>query len=333
MAYDELFGKVKGGKKSRDLNIDLSSGKVKEAHRASQKLPQAILKISSYSRGGDRALAHGLYISRNGNEELEDPQGNILKNPKELKARLAEWEGDFDKRKNSRDTVNIILSAPKGSDPGQVENAVREFAKKNFEKNNDYLFAIHTDTDHPHGHLMVKMRGHDGEKLNLGKKELRDMRQSFSEILRENGVEVDATPRLARGNGQRGKSIAIKKMEERKVSPYIKIDGEKVDIQKAAYKDVIKDKNRGEKQSEKPWAKAARAKTEKYKEEYKEIGEALIAASKVSPEHSKGFLKMGTDILTHANSIPVPKSKREVIEDQLTKVASNNKSKDNDISR
>lgn len=83
MAYDDLFGKVKGGgQKAKDLKLDLSSGKVKEAHRASQRLPQAILKVSSYSRGAERAAAHGLYIGRNGKEELEDPQGNILKTTK-----------------------------------------------------------------------------------------------------------------------------------------------------------------------------------------------------------------------------------------------------------
>lgn len=328
MVFDDLFDeKKRGGQKAKDLNVSLGKSRIKEAYRASQKLPQAVLKVSSYGKGLQKVTAHGLYISRNGNEDLEDPEGNVLKNPKELKRRLGEWEADFDKRKNGRDTVHIILSAPKGSEPGKVENSVREFARKRFSENNDYLFAIHTDTAHPHGHLMVKMRGFDGKKLNLGKAELLQMRQSFAEALRENGIAVDATPRLSRGVGQKGKSMAVKKMTERGISPYFKSDdGQRTDIRAATVKEIIRDKIEGKKQSDKPWAKAAKARTALARSEYAEIGSALMKAGEKSNDTE--FRVIGRAILKHSRDIPEPLSKREVIEKQMERAIAKPEQKD-----
>lgn len=327
MSLEKLFEDIKGkGGKARDLSID--PVKFREAARASQRLPQAVMKISSYSKGKDKAMAHSLYIGRNGKEELEDPTGATLKTAKEIKERLAEWSTDFDTRKNSRDTVNIVLSSPQGTDPGKVENSVRQFAKKHFAENHDYLFAIHTDTKNPHGHLMVKMRGHDGQKLDLGKKELLALRKSYAEVLRQNGVEVDTSPRLARGVGQKAKKLPHKKMEEKGISPYKVINGEKVDIKKSMVKAVVSDLSEGKKQSDKPWAVAAKKKTAEVKSDYQQIAQVITEVGKSNK--NKDLESLGKQIGDYAKSIPEPQTKAETVE---AKIQQHQKSSSKDIER
>jgi len=215
---------------------ELSKGNIKAAYRATLNLPQAVVKVTSYSSGKKTASAHVNYISRNGELELEDPQGNLLINTVETQDRVNDWSDDFDKNRNygnrkksngeiitrkTRDTLNIVLSAPKGSDPEKVRKSVREFAQKEFGETNDYLFAIHTDTDYPHGHLSVKMRGYMGEKLDPRKNDLQRYRSTFAERLRDNGIQVDATSRVFRGERKKiykqiSKHIFKKKVLEKK---------------------------------------------------------------------------------------------------------------------
>jgi len=149
--------------KTRDIN--LSKHRIKEIYHNAKGTQQAVVKVSSYSKSRGRLSAHFDYISRNNDIELEDPTGNTLVDCSEVKDILDHWYADADKRKNSRMSANIILSAPKGSDRKSVHEAVRDFAAVRFSENHDYLFAKHNDTKNPHNHLVVKLRGYDGVKL------------------------------------------------------------------------------------------------------------------------------------------------------------------------
>lgn len=309
MADDNIFDKVRVDKrKARDVDLQLSGSSLKSAYRESQNLPQAVLKVSSYSSGTGRAGAHLSYIARNGDLSIEDPQGNTIQDPEELKERIEEWSTDFDTRKNSRDTVNIILSAPEGAELGAVEESVRGFAKKTFGETNDYLFAIHNDTDHPHGHLMVKMRGYDGEKLNPGRKDMKDWRASFAESLRENGIMVDSSSRSDRGVGQKGTRQNIYHIKDREQST----------VEKEAVKQVIKDSQKNIKQKNKPWAKAAKKKTQLHKDELNLVADKASEAAIKSD--NKVLEKMANDIRTYAAKIPEPKTRAEIYQDKLQPV-------------
>ena len=306
MADDNIFDHIKVDKrKAKDIQLGRSKSALKDAYRASQDLPQAVLKVSSYSHGQSRAGAHLDYIGRKGDLHVEDPQGNRLEDPEEFNERMNEWALDFDTRKDSRDTVNIILSAPEKSELGAVENSVRDFAKKTFGNSNDYLFAIHNDTEHPHGHLMVKMRGYDGEKLNPGRKDLRDWRTAFSESLREHGVEVDASTRLERGVGKKSTRQNINHLKDRQVPR----------VDKEAVKQVIRDTQNRKSQKDKPWAKAAKRKTQQQKNKLNLIADQANEAATKSK--NPALSKMAQAIKQHANNIPEPKTRAEEIQDQL----------------
>ena len=296
MAEDRsIFDDIRVDKRSgKDVRLDLIS-----AYRQTKNLPQAVLKVSSYSHGTSRVKAHASYISRKGKLEVEDPQGDKLLGLEDVNQRIEQWEYDFDTRKNSRDTVNIVLSAPKGSDVEAVKKSVRQFAKNEFGEINDYLFAIHNDTDHPHGHLIVKMRGYDGEKLNPGKKDLKAWRESFAESLRENGIEVDATPRHARGVGKRGRKQSIRHIEERQE---IKVDRE-------AVVEFIKENKKGVDQSKKPWAVSAKKNTEQHKQTLNKVAEQ---AGNIAEQSQNDNLRiMSKKIKQHAAAIPEPKTRAE----------------------
>jgi len=302
----DIFDRVRVDKRpGRD--IQLGSSSVKSAYRATQKLPQAVLKVKSYTSGSVRTNTLLTYISKEGEADVEDPQGNLLKDPEELKERIEEWAHDFDKnRKKSRDSVHLILSAPKGSELGAVERSVREFAQNEFGKTNDYLFAIHSDTDHPHGHLMVKMRGYDGEKMNPGRKDLREWRESFAQSLRENGVEVEASSRSSRGVGRKGSSQSVHHIRQR---------GERPTVDQEAAKDAIIDFNQKKDARDKPWSKAAKEKTKEHREELKKIA---IAAKKAANESGNISLNViANTIYKHAEKIPEPKTRAEEYQEKL----------------
>lgn len=298
-----------------ELKVDKRKGKavklgqskdLKSAYRTTQNLPQAVLKVSSYGSGAGRVASHIEYISRDGNLDVEDPQGNLIRDQEERNQRLEEWSTDYDTRAKSRDTVNIVLSAPKGSELGAVESSVRSFARKNFGETNDYLFAIHNDTDHPHGHLVVKMRGYDGVKMNPGKSELREWRESFAESLIENGIEVEASSRLSRGVGRKGYKQEIIHMRERGVIP---------EVDRQFIKETQNDVNSNIDAKDKPWSKAAKAKTQEHKDELINIAIAAKKAAELSGNINLEI--MSRTIYNYAEKIPEPKTRAEELQEKI----------------
>jgi hypothetical protein len=63
--------------------------------------------------------------------------------------------------------------------------------------------ALHTRQEHPHVHLVVKAEGTDGRRLHIDKAMLREWRQDFARMMREQGIAANATPRSVRGQTKR----------------------------------------------------------------------------------------------------------------------------------
>lgn len=82
--------------------------------------------------------------------------------------------------------------------------------------------VLHTDQRHPHVHLVVKAESEQGQRLHIDKAMLRTWREDFAQLMREQGIAANATPRVARGRNKgkvldgiyrahlRGKSTAIR---------------------------------------------------------------------------------------------------------------------------
>ena len=157
------------------------------------------------------------YISRNGKVDVEDQYGSVFQGADDVGSLWESWDQEISQgnreKSNRRDTVKIILSMPPGTDPGALREAVRAFAAAEFE-NHAYLFAMHTDEQHPHVHLTVQMRGFTGERLNPRKADLQRWRETFAECLLDQGIDCVATPRTE-GNRARSQKQSRRHQEVR----------------------------------------------------------------------------------------------------------------------
>src|SRR5947207_8592278 len=104
---------------------------------------------------------------------------------------------------------NVTLSMPAPTPPAAVLAAAKAFAREKFGAKHRYAMALHTHQRHPHVHLVVKAEGIDGRRLHIDKAMLREWRQDFARIMREQGIAANATPRSVRGQTKRAAKDAV----------------------------------------------------------------------------------------------------------------------------
>ena len=63
--------------------------------------------------------------------------------------------------------------------------------------------VLHTDQKHPHVHLVVKAENELGRRLHIDKQRLRDWREDFARLMREQGIAANATSRAVRGENMK----------------------------------------------------------------------------------------------------------------------------------
>ena len=192
---DTLLGleKAKKGRKPRRWG-----GSLPQRIRASKKLPQAVFKISSYSHSAGAVWDRVNYVARDGELEVEAQDGEAM-DQAELEAMVDKWEGEAGHRKRGVLAMSAIVSFPSGVDREKATEASRQFFGEAFGRNHDYVFAPHDDAKQFHVHVVVQARGHDGTQLRITKEDLQDLRMLLAEKAREQGIELDASPRWARG--------------------------------------------------------------------------------------------------------------------------------------
>ena len=217
-------GKVKSKKNS---SKDLKAGAVRKHKKRAAGIAagsaEVMVKISSYGKGGGHVKAHLMYISRHSNADaekiaLENDKGQLFDTVDDVKELYEHWSAEIDANKragkdNQRDTMHMVLSMPGKADPLAMRRAVRDFAADNFGANHEYVFALHTDTDNDHCHLVVKCRGFDGKQLRTTPEKLQQWRESFAERLRERGIDAEATPRQVRGVVRRAEKQVFRHMD------------------------------------------------------------------------------------------------------------------------
>ncbi|WP_051532300.1 relaxase/mobilization nuclease domain-containing protein [Brackiella oedipodis] len=192
---------------------------------AAKKSPEVMVKIgrrkSANSKGVKGVASHIDYISRNGKIELEDNHGLKISG-KEVKAIASNWTkaGMIHTQSTKREALNLVLSMPAQVDPEKVRDAARDFAQTLF-KGHEYVFALHTDTDHPHVHIAVTMQNERGERLNPRKNDLYQWRLLFAEKMRDQGVECAATKRVHRAQFTKSEKSELWHLKNRQSHSYI----------------------------------------------------------------------------------------------------------------
>ena len=194
--------------------------------RTARRAPEVVVRITGRQHGGGHVLANFSYISRLGhgpdNElALYTSDGDVIRDGREMQILAQdwhEWEMGDDARRKGATSLSMILSMPSGTDAERLREAALDFAREEF-ANRSWVASLHVDRDHPHVHLTVARRDHDGRRFHPNRDDLFRYRQRFAAKLRDRGIEANATPAKARGLDPKHEPIAARKVRERGETP------------------------------------------------------------------------------------------------------------------
>lgn len=169
-----------------------------------RRAPQVMVKVTGGGRCMRAIAAHLRYISKNGRLDIEDDRGESIVGASAVRDLVADWRfsggliAEDHGPGGRRETFNIMLSMPRGTDPLAVLRAAREFARIEL-TGHKYALVLHDHQANPHVHISVRAEGRRGQRLNPRKADLHRWRALFAEKLRELGVDAEATRRPTRG--------------------------------------------------------------------------------------------------------------------------------------
>ncbi|MGC1387872.1 MAG: relaxase/mobilization nuclease domain-containing protein [Steroidobacteraceae bacterium] len=187
-----------------------SRAQVGQISRTVRRTPEVMVKVTGGGTGRGAVAAHFAYISRRGGLEIETDEGERIKRPDEHKRLLDDWHleltaGQYRRQRGGgpapRTTKlvhHIVLSMPAPTPAEKVLAAARKFAREKFSQHR-YAMVLHTDQKHPHVHLVVKAENELGRRLHINKQLLRDWREDFAQLMRDQGIAANATRRAIRG--------------------------------------------------------------------------------------------------------------------------------------
>ncbi len=293
--------------KGRGLGVRLP---LAERLRVARGIPQAVVKVVSFPRCKTRLRELMEYISRDGALPLETESGDLVTTLEGQKELAELWARSFDRRKRSREAVHIVFSMPRGSDPEALRKAVRTVVTRHF-AGHRAVFGIHEDRKHPHAHAVIHMRG-PKKKLELRKSDLHRLREVYAEAAREEGVMLAASPRAARGVGQKGVRQAVHHLRAKGVVPK---------VQKEAAREFMEETKRGV-LAEKPWEQAMRHRHDLEKQAYLEEAQRLRTASTQANARDQQSMREAAKVLElYARTMPTPKTRRMSWIDKIRKAA------------
>ena len=240
--YSEpLFDLLSYARRGPGRRDHLSPGEIQHVARTVRRTPEVMVKVLPKSA---RTLAvvqkHLGYIGRRGEVDLETDDGEKLRGTRVAKDIVEEWDLDLDEyrrkcdltatrgREPARLVHKVIFSMPAGTPPEKVLTAVKNFAREEFALKHRYAMALHTDTDRPHVHVVIKAVSELGQRLHIRKATLREWRSEFARHLRELGIAANATPRYVRGETGLRKRDGIYRASLRGESTYMREQAEAV---------------------------------------------------------------------------------------------------------
>jgi hypothetical protein len=188
-----------------------SVAQLEQISRTVRRAPEVMVKVTGGGRSTGAVAAHFAYISGKGRIGIGTDDGHEIDKAGQ-KDLLKSWHLDLTagQYRTSNDgspparrvklVHNIVLSMPSPTPAAKVQRAAAAFARENFGAKHPYAMALHTHQEHPHVHLVVKAEGWDGRRLHIDKAMLRNWRAQFAQLMRDQGVAANATPRAVRGH-------------------------------------------------------------------------------------------------------------------------------------
>jgi hypothetical protein len=223
----DVFG---GGRAGPRGSNGFSAAQIEQIRRTVSRAPEVMVKVTPGGKSLGAVAAHLSYISQHGELDIETDEGERVSNEGE-KTLLKDWHleltaGQYREPRGQEKAARgvklvhkIVLSMPAPTPPEKVLAAAKNFAREKFGVKHRYAMALHTHQQHPHVHLVVKAEGEDGRRLHIDKAQLREWRQDFARMMRDQGIAANATPRVVRGQGkQAAKDAAFR--AKRRASSY-----------------------------------------------------------------------------------------------------------------
>ncbi len=219
-----LFELVSYGHSGPKMPGRFSRAQVDQISRTVRHTPEVMVKVTGGGTRSGAVAAHFAYISRRGALEIETDDGERIGRPDEQKRLLDDWHleltaGQYRRqvdggsaRRATKLVHNVVLSMPAPTPSDKVLAAARQFARLKFAQHR-YAMVLHTDQKHPHVHLVVKAENELGRRLHIDKQLLRDWREDFAQLMREQGIAANATPRVIRGENKKKRREGIFKAQ------------------------------------------------------------------------------------------------------------------------
>jgi hypothetical protein len=192
-----------------------TAAQIEQIRRTVRRTPEVMVKATGGGQSVGAVRAHVSYVSQHGELEIETDEGQrvahdaqkALVKDRHLELSAGQYRAPRGQQKTSRAVKlvhNIVLSMPTPTPPGKVLAAAKTFAREKFGLKHRYAMALHTHQQHPHVHLVVKAESEDGRRrLHIDKAMLREWRQDFARMMRDQGIAANATPRAVRGQSKR----------------------------------------------------------------------------------------------------------------------------------
>lgn len=202
----DIFSIGRAGPQSR---LHFSRAQIEQIARTVRRTPEVMVKVTGGGTAAGAVSAHFGYISRHGELEIETDEGERISKEAQ-KEFLEDWHleltaGQYRAGRDGKEARKVklvhkvVLSMPAPTPPEKVLAAARIFAREKFALQHRYAMVLHTDQPHPHVHMVVKAEGEHGRRLHIDKEMLREWREDFARMMREQGVAANASPRVARG--------------------------------------------------------------------------------------------------------------------------------------
>ena len=93
--------------------------------RVAHRRPEVMVKVTGSAHGFRSLKEHLAYITRNGKLIGEREDGSLIEGAANVRSLAEEWwdKSGVDRPARARDTINLILSMPAGTDPQAVAEA------------------------------------------------------------------------------------------------------------------------------------------------------------------------------------------------------------------
>lgn len=169
------------------LGVSAAAVDVVPVGKASHGKPGVIYQLSR--------LTHG--------RAARNEDGEAIATEPQIRATAQAWSKGLHSF-SPRDTMHMILSAKAGEDKEALVRAARGFLHEQF-REHKFAFALHDDKEadgHMHVHVIVAVKGEDGQRLRPGPADLRSWREVYAAHAQQQGLKIVATSAAYRASSQ-----------------------------------------------------------------------------------------------------------------------------------